>query len=233
MEIKKKIKEQERIFKEYIKGARYDPDITSIIEWLEKKQRDYKVKLSEVGLEELKSWVFDPKTGTVSHETGRFFSVIGVKIEGAKDREVSSWAQPMIKQKECGILGILCQEKKGLRHYLLQAKFEPGNTNKLQLSPTLQATESNLKQYHKGKKPLFSEYFEDSLNGKVIRETISVEDGGRFYLKTNRNMIIEINKKEQLNIPDNFIWLNLFQLKELINRDLYVNALVRSVIAGL
>ena len=35
--------------------------------------------------------------------------------------------------------------------YLLQAKVEPGNINKIQISPTVQATRSNYLRIHGGK----------------------------------------------------------------------------------
>ena len=41
---------------------------------------------------------------------------------------------------------------KGIPHYLTEAKFEPGNYNKIQISPSVQATYSNLNRVHKGKK---------------------------------------------------------------------------------
>ena len=58
-------------------------------------------------------------------------------------------------QNENGILGIIRKKFNKEYRYLLQAKLEPGNINKLQLSPTVQATESNYKRVHGGKKQKF------------------------------------------------------------------------------
>ena len=44
-------------------------------------------------------------------------------------------------QNEIGILGIIKNIK--TNKYLLQAKVEPGKINKIQISPTVQATRSN------------------------------------------------------------------------------------------
>ena len=136
-------------------------DITEIVQWLQDKSASYMGSAEEIGIKNLQKWSVDPVTGDIHHESGKFFSIIGIKVAAAAGREVLGWTQPMIKQQECGILGILCQKKNGVRHYLLYAKFEPGNMPKIQLSPTLQATSSNLKQVHGGRKPLFAEYFED------------------------------------------------------------------------
>ena len=218
---------------EFLKGKKSSKDIKHVLDWLDDKRKNYLVDTQEIGIKELQSWHADPKTGNIIHDSGKFYSVIGIKVTGAHDREVTSWTQPMIKQNECGILGILCKKINGTMHYLLQAKYEPGNTHKLQLSPTLQATESNLKQAHKGKKPLFAEYFEESGKGRILTSVISVEDGGRFFMKTNRNMIVEIDENKEIEIPENFIWVNLYQIKKLIKKDNIVNSLTRSVLGSL
>lgn len=218
---------------ELIEAKRKNSDIDSIIDWLEAKRKAYHVDVKEIGLNQLEKWNSDPNSGNISHESGRFYSVIGVRVQGAKEREVPSWTQPIIKQNECGILGILTKKIGGIRYYLLQAKFEPGNKHLLQLSPTLQATESNLKQAHKGKKPLLAEYFENRDRSRVILAVESVEDGGRFFLKTNKNMIVEVDEDEEINVPDNFIWINLYQLKKLMKKDLVANSLTRSILGSL
>jgi len=118
-----------------------------------------------------------------------------------------------------------------VRHYLLYAKYEPGNIHKIQLSPTLQATESNLTQVHGGKKPRFAEYFEEGGKGKVIVSVVSADDGGRFYLKTNRNMIVEIPEDELIEVPEEYRWVTLAQLKKLLNVENLVNVHVRGIIS--
>lgn len=208
-------------------------DIDGILKWLEEKRKNSPILVSEIAINELEKWAVDPKTGNISHESGKFYSIIGVKVHGAKEREVAAWTQPVIKQNECGILGILTKKIKGIRHYLLQAKFEPGNMHLLQLSPTLQATASNLKQAHQGKKPLLAEYFENLDKVRVLTSVESVEDGGRFFLKSNQNMIVEVSEEEQINVPDNFIWVNLYQLKKLMKKDLVANSLTRSVLGSI
>ena len=207
-------------------------DVSNILEWLEKKRKEYPVRTEEIGIKELDKWGVDEKTGNITHETGRFFQIIGVRSSGAVGREVSSWTQPMIKQAECGILGIICKKIDGVMHYLLYAKYEPGNMHKLQLSPTLQATASNLNLAHGGKKPLFAEYFEEGGNGKIITNVEGVEDGGRFYMKTNRNMLVEIPETELQEVPEDFIWVTLPQFKKLLQIDGVVNSLARSVMGS-
>ena len=212
-------------------AAQNKDDVTDVLRWLEEERKKYPAKVSEVGINELDKWHVDPKNGWIAHESGRFFQIVGIRVEGAGNREVTSWTQPMMKQNECGILGVICKKINGVRHYLLNAKFEPGNNPNLQLSPALQATESNLKLVHGGKKPPLAEYFEGGENGKVVYSAVGVEDGGRFYLKTNRSVLVEVDENEDVKTPEGFIWLTLPQIKKLLRMDNVVNSLAREVFA--
>lgn len=208
-------------------------DISSILKWLKKKRENPPISVKEVGVKSLDEWYVDSKTGNIRHKSGKFFAITGVRVSEAKGREMLSWTQPMMKQNECGILGILCQKRNGITRYLMYAKCEPGSLINPQLSPTLQATFSNLGMAHGGKKPLFSEYFENGGKGKVLVSVEHIEDPSRFYLKTNRCMIVEIPEKEKIKITEDFIWLTLPQIKKILKVDRAVNALARAVFGSL
>ncbi len=206
-----------------------------IIEWFNKKREESDMIVEEIGIKDLKKWNTDEKTGNISHDSKGFFEIIGVKVLNTFDREVGKegWTQPMIGKNPGGILGILMKKINGVPHYLLQAKAEPGNIGKLQLSPTLQATTSNLLKAHGGKRPLFAEYFDESNNPKIIYAKWQSEDGGRFHLKSNYNMIVEIDKNKELDIPDYFIWITLYQIKQLLKIENFVGPHVRGIISYL
>ncbi|CAN5153803.1 hypothetical protein BH11PAT1_BH11PAT1_2450 [soil metagenome] len=213
--------------------AQATSEIDDVLLWLEKKRKSYATSVQEVGINDLDKWQVDSLTGNISHESNKFFTMIGIKVSKAIGREVLSWTQPMIKQQECGILGILCQKRKGVMYYLMYAKSEPGSIVNPQLSPTLQATFSNLGMAHGGKKPRFSNYFENEGKGKVIISVEHIEDPSRFYMKTNRCMIVEIPENEKIKITKDFIWLTLPQIKKLLKMDRVVNALARAVFGSL
>ena len=206
-----------------------------VIDWFNKKREESDMIVEEIGINELDKWNVDPNSGNIKHESGGFFEVIGVKASNTFDREVGKkgWTQPMIAKNPGGILGILMKKINGVPHYLLQAKAEPGNIGKLQLSPTLQATTSNLLKAHGGSKPLFAEYFDDENNPKIIYAKWQSEDGGRFHLKSNYNMIVEVNEDEELKIPDSFIWVTLYQIKQLMKIENFVGPHVRGIISYL
>jgi len=126
-----------------------------IIDWFNKKREQSDMTVEEIDVNDLDKWNIDNDSGNIKHESGGFFEVIGVKVSNTFDREVGKkgWTQPIIAKNPGGILGIIMKRINGIPHYLLQAKAEPGNIGKLQLSPTLQATTSNLLKAHGGVKP--------------------------------------------------------------------------------
>ena len=120
------------------------------------------------------------------HDSGQFFKIIGIKVKNVLTREVSrsGWDQPIISEvgKVGGILGLVRTKINELPHYLVEAKYEPGNYNDIQLSPSLQATYSNLKRLHLGQKnKVIKKYF--LKNFTTIRKMWVTEDGGRLYKK--------------------------------------------------
>ena len=156
---------------------------------------------------ELKEWGFNNRTGNLEHFSKKFFSVIGLDIK-TNWGEIYNWQQPIIKQSEIGILGIITKRFDQKSYYLMQAKIEPGNINHVQISPTLQATKSNYLQVHNGKKPKYLGYFFDN-SKKLVIDQLQSEQGARFYKKRNRNIIIEINSKDK-NISINDVVVSEF-----------------------
>ena len=113
----------------------------------------------------------------------------------------------------------------------MQAKIEPGNVNCVQISPTLQATKSNYSQIHKGKQPLYLDYFVNASPDQIILDQLQSEQGARFLRKRNRNIIIKV--EEDVEEHDDFRWMTLGQIKELMRYDNMVNMDTRTVLSGL
>jgi len=221
-----------------IESIRDDNQINTldyVINWFNKKRQESDMTVQEIGINDLDKWNVSSTTGNISHESKGFFEIIGVKVSNTFDREVGKkgWTQPMIANNPGGVLGLLMKKFNGIPHYLLQAKAEPGNIGKLQLSPTLQATTSNLLKAHGGTQPLFAKYFDEEENLNTVYAKWQSEDGGRFHLKSNYNMIVEVNEDEELVIPDYFIWVTLFQIKQLLKIENFVGPHIRGIISYL
>jgi len=197
--------------------------------WIDGIRERSSVVLARKDVNRLEGWNVDPETGVISHRSGEFFSIIGIETTNAS-REVSGWDQPFVYQREMGVLGIVRSTFDGVHHYLLNAKFEPGNTLLYQISPTLQATYSNLKTAHGGRVPRFSEFFVDAPEESVIYRQWLAEDGGRFFEKSNLNMVVHVDATLLPDVPDDFRWFTLSQVKQLLLEDNYINPHVRSIL---
>ena len=146
------------------------------------KERNYlKIKIKKLNL--LKNWELNNLK--IFHKKNFFFNISFFQINIGKNIFYS----PLICQNEIGILGIIKSKINNLDIYLLQAKVEPGNVNKIQISPTVQATKSNYKRKHKGKVTNYIEYFLTRKKQFSFKTNIKqTEQGTRYIGKYNRNI---------------------------------------------
>ena len=177
-----------------------------IINWLNTVKKKHELNVKVINLNELKKWKISKEE--IYHESKNFFKIVGIKVESNFYKK--NWYQPIIVQNEVGILGIIKNKK--TKKYLLQAKVEPGNINKLQLAPTVQATKSNYSRVHGGKKVAHVNYF---LKIKKIENYNQSEQGFRYLNKFNSNILINVSKK--INHDKNFYWFSKNEIKILIS----------------
>jgi len=202
------------------------------LSWMKEMNEKVHVRISGIPFADMRSWHFDENTGNLVHDSGKFFSIEGIRVK-TNWGKVPEWEQPIINQPEVGFLGIITKKFNGILYFLMQAKIEPGNLNVVQLSPTLQATRSNYSQVHKGKRPLYLEYFNGEKPVKFLLDQLQSEQGARFLKKRNRNVIVEIDENEMIEVYDNFCWLTLGQIKSFLQYDNLVNMDTRTVISGI
>lgn len=206
-------------------------NLNDFMKWLEEKKATTHHKIKEVSFSELENWEFEEETGNLVHSSRKFFSIEGIHIK-TNWGNVKEWTQPIINQPEIGFLGIITKKIKGILYFLMQAKIEPGNINAVQISPTLQATKSNYTQVHKGNPPLYLEYFLDKRDDvEVLLDQLQSEQGARFLRKRNRNIIVEVTS--EIEVKEDFCWLTLGQIKELLKLDNVINMDTRTVISGI
>ena len=181
--------------------------------WLKIQKKIQKLNVTKINLNSLKDWKFNEKE--IFHKSKRFFKIIGIRIKSNFYKK--NWDQPIILQNEIGILGIIKNSQ--TKKYLLQAKAEPGNINKIQISPTVQATKSNYTRVHGGKEIPYLRYFKK--NNKNF--SLQSEQAFRYYNKLNSNIVSLVSNK--LRLQKSFRWfskkeiLNLLYKKNLINMD--------------
>ena len=192
-----------------------------ITKWLKKQGKKHLLKVKIINLSKLNNWKVNKIK--IYHQSKKFFQIVGIKV--ISNFYKNNWDQPIIIQNEVGILGIIKNIK--TKKYLLQAKVEPGNINKLQLAPTVQATKSNFSRVHGGNKVPYIEYF---LRIKKISRYNQSEQGFRYFHKFNSNILIK-NIKNIKKEP-NFYWFSKKEIKDLICKKNIINMDTLSVLSS-
>lgn len=203
-------------------------DESEILTWIKEQSNKIYVTVERINLNNIDNWNFNKENGCINHVTGHFFSIEGIEVS-TNWGVINKWDQPIISQPEIGYLGFIVKEFNGVLHFLMQAKIEPGNINYVQLSPTIQATKSNYSQVHNGSKTPYLEYFKNVRNEDVLLDQLHSEQGSRFLKKRNRNIII--NVENNIELLDNYIWVTLGQIKNLMKYDNIVNMDTRTIIS--
>lgn len=204
-------------------------DVSSARGWLRERRAAQSCSVERIPFHELRGWRFEPDSGDLAHDSGRFFRVQGVRVQCDFPARLR-FEQPIIDQPDVGVLGILARRFDGVLHFLLQAKMEPGNINLVQLSPTVQATRSNYTRVHGGARPRYLDYFAPGAGGRVLVDQLQSEQGLFFQRKRNRNIIVET--EDDLPLHEDFHWLTLGQIKKLLQDPHAVNMDTRTVIAA-
>ena len=197
-----------------------------LLSWVQERNKNLVVEIHKNRLKDSGVWFYDREEGYIRNRDRSFFTIAGYQQVRPDGKTLS---QPIILQQEIGYLGILCKEIGGVMHFLMQAKIEPGNVNKIQISPTIQATKSNFTQKHGGTKPPYLEYFLNASKYEVVVDQIQSEQSSRFYKKRNRNILICV--EDEIPVLPSHRWMTLGQLKRLMREDNLVNMDTRTVLS--
>ena len=199
---------------------------SGLLDWVRQRNETVAVEIYKIGLEDCSPWFLDGEEGCIRNQNRSFFTISGFENKLSDGRAVT---QPILLQQEIGYLGILCKEFDGVMHFLMQAKIEPGNVNKIQLSPTIQATKSNFTQKHGGAKPPYLDYFVNASQHEIVVDQIQSEQSSRFFKKRNRNIIVRVD--EDVEALPSHRWMTLGQIKRLMREENLVNMDTRTVLS--
>jgi dTDP-4-dehydro-6-deoxy-alpha-D-glucopyranose 2,3-dehydratase len=191
-------------------------DLKKIYNWLKIQKNKQKIIVKEKNLSDLPLWIY--KSEKIFHSSKKFFSIIGLRVI-SNFYKYKSWDQPIIYQNGSGILGIIRRNIGSQPEYLMKANVEPGNINKLQISPTVQATKSNYTRVHGGKKIKYLQYFLKIK--KFLTNSKQTEQGFNYLLKKNKNILI--NSNITITPSDRYKWIKRTHLIHLIKKKNILN----------
>ena len=205
-------------------------NFTSILSWIANLKSKYEIEVSRISLKDVSEWNITDEE--ICRNDKKFFTVIGVSV-AINSREVTSWDQPMIKPAQEGLVAFIAKSIKGILHFLVQAKLEPGNLDIIEIAPTVQCLTGN---YRSGLSDYTVPYIKDVLSASkndILYDTMQSEEGGRFFKEENRNMIIQVGDSFPIETPENYNWMTLNQLLRLIEFNNYLNISARSLISAI
>jgi oxidase EvaA len=205
-------------------------DVDAIVSWMTELKSQTRLDVCPMPLKQVANWTIG--THEISHDDKRFFSVIAVSVE-AGNREVSSWTQPIIKPQQEGLVAFVTKEIDGVLNLLVQAKVEPGNLDLLEMAPTIQCLTGSIRDAAAEDLPPLLSWALESPVDCFESSTMQSEEGGRFFLEQNRNLIIKAGDRTHAEIPDNYIWMTVGQVKTFTKYNNHVNAQARCLMMGL
>lgn len=180
-----------------------------------------------IPLNEVRSWKRTPDA--IFHEREKYFSIIGVRIR-ARDREVSSWDQPIMKQHHSGIVGFVAKEIGGVLHFLVQLKMESGVMDLLEIAPTVQCITDN---YTSDDMPPYTDTLLHRNGSTTLVDAYQSEEGGRFYQEANHNVVLLVDRDFPEAESPFHLWASLRQLKEFSQFNNFINVEARSLLSSL
>lgn len=205
------------------KEARFSYE--EIISWFTNLKSMTDLQISKCNICELSDWRVD--RFSISHRGNKYFEILGIssRIGG---REIAEWCQPIIRQREAGIIGFIIRKIKNVYHLLVQAKIEPGNFDVLEMAPTVQCITGSYRNPEYSVKYL--EYFLGKKTCTVLYDALQSEEGGRFFHEQNRNIVVLVDDEFPLEVDAHFIWMTFEQAKEFIKFNNYFNIEARGLL---
>lgn len=213
-----------------LSGDNHLNELQDIIQWITSLKFKYELDVTPIGISKMQNWVYDGKT--IHHESGKYFDVMGCRVE-IGNREVVSWDQPMVRSAQEGLMGFIVKKINGIYHFLVQAKLESGNFDIVEMAPTVQCLTGN---YRKGKNEYTIPYLEQILNApkdKIWYSSYQSEEGGRFFQEQNLNIIVEVGEEFPIEVEENYCWLTLNQMLSFVTYNNYLNIAARSLLSAI
>ncbi|MBI5640749.1 MAG: NDP-hexose 2,3-dehydratase family protein [Nitrospirae bacterium] len=206
-------------------------DLRDLVQWLDNEKARNHIFVKREGLNTLNDWTMDG-AGHLIHRGKKYFRIVGMKITSPY-REIMTWSQPILDNEGSGIIGLLMKKIDGRTYFLMQAKADVGNRGIVQIGPTVQFNPGNYVDNERLKKPFLFEEFHDSGNFITVFESRQSEEGGRFYREEHVHKILMLPEGATLDIPDNYRWFSLYEIRFFLHMGDFINSCARSILACL
>lgn len=217
--------EDKSLYKSMFKG-----DVVNQLPQIYQRINNYKmfqdVRISTVPLNQLVDWKIDEYGITCKKQADFMVRYYDIEISG---REVQHWTQPLFKALGEATIGLLTCVENEKRQYLIKIKPEIGSFDKIEIGPTIQ-WEPTHNLYDDD---VVDAFFRKKMEYKKynIIDVMLSEEGGRFYHEQNRNLIVECDKKEIRDLPNDYLWVDFATLNYLVQINNCLNIQLRNLIS--
>ncbi len=170
-----------------------------------------------VPLDKLNGWKLTDEG--ISPGDGKPFVVRQIKVL-ARGREVSLWDQPVIESAGEGRFDLVCGRRDGTLCFLFRPQIEMGLYNSVELGPSV-----IMEPGHE----LLEDNPLDRPGAEVVIECRHSDEGGRFYHDSSVYRIIDVG--DAYDVPDNYQWLSLEQIRILLDEEGWFTNEARGVLS--
>nr|WP_042193112.1 NDP-hexose 2,3-dehydratase family protein [Kibdelosporangium sp. MJ126-NF4]CEL20573.1 2,3-dehydratase [Kibdelosporangium sp. MJ126-NF4]CTQ89484.1 2,3-dehydratase [Kibdelosporangium sp. MJ126-NF4] len=201
--------------------------IEELLSWFTEAKARYVLDRRIIRLAEVKGWVRSSER--IAHELDLFFTVIGVDVR-ATSREVAQWSQPMLAPSCPGVIAFISKEINGSQHLLVHARTEPGTGDVVEMSSTVNCSPDNYREFNAEQRPPFVDYVLSAPPERIMVDVVHSEEGGRFYHAENRYLVVAADDDFPLDVPPDFAWMTVAQLKNFVRYGNHLNVGARSLL---
>ncbi|WP_128382078.1 NDP-hexose 2,3-dehydratase family protein [Streptomyces cavernae] len=196
--------------------------------WITRRRAEHEVSVTPIPLAQTPGWLRTPHA--VTHCNGLYFDVVAVDVSSG-GREVPAWSQPLLEPRGMGIAALFVKRIDGVPHALLRARAEPGFLDVVELGPTVQCVPENYEHLPEADQPPYlSQVLARRRNARY--DVVLSEEGGRFRHAQSHYMIIETDGDFPA-VSDEFRWLTLRQIGELLRYSHHLNVQARTLVTAL
>ncbi|MFE9107806.1 NDP-hexose 2,3-dehydratase family protein [Actinomadura geliboluensis] len=157
------------------------------------------------------------------------FRILATRVR-AGNREVATWSQPLLAPRGHAAAAFVARSFGGVLHLLVQARPQPGLRDLVELAPTVYVPPCADPAAAAAALPFGAEAMTAD-PARVRFDTLLSEEGGRFYHAQTRYRVVEAGDGFPARVPENYRWLTVRQLMELVQHGHYLDIEARSLLA--
>lgn len=181
--------------------------------------------VTKIPLNQLVNWDIDEYGIVCKNQADFMVRYYDIEISG---REVQHWTQPLFKAIGIATFGLIIKEVNGIKKFLVKIKPEIGSFDKVEVGPSIQWEPTHYTYNDDLVERIFRRHIEKK--NKIVYDVVLSEEGGRFFHEQNRNVIIEIDTEELVELPEDYLWVDYSALNYLVQINNCLNIQLRNLL---